>query len=84
MEAWKIWAHLLQQEKTLIDNEPTLADHMRPAMLLLAAVLVIGLSVRLCSPPTTEPTWYERYIEENCSRCEREGTPCCVTIGAPR
>ena len=80
MEAWQIWAHLLQQEKTLIDNEPTLADHMRPAFMFLGAVLLVGLFANVVAPPPTTKTWHERYVEDNCARCERQGEPCCVYI----
>ncbi len=66
----------------MMDSEPSLADHMRPALLFLCAVLGVGLFVSLCAPPEPPKTWYDRYVEESCARCDRQGEPCCVNIRA--
>mgnify|MGYP003138020407 FL=1 len=78
MEAWQIWAHLLQQKSPVI--RPPGGDQMMPAFIFVLAVIFIGLFVELCSPVEPEPSWYERYVEENCRRCELAGNECCVYI----
>jgi len=80
MEAWQIWAHLLQQKNPVI--RPPGGDQMMPAFIFVLSVIFVGLFVELCSPSQPEPSWYERYVEENCERCAREGGECCVYIDA--
>ena len=82
MEAWQIWAHLLQQETKMIKDRPWFDDHVTPVAFFLVAVLMVGVMVELCSPKEQAPTWHERYVAENCERCERQGDPCCVYIDA--
>tara|TARA_Y100001937_G_scaffold118825_1_gene173689 strand:- start:123 stop:323 length:201 start_codon:yes stop_codon:yes gene_type:complete len=59
-------------------------DHAMPALMFLAAFIFVGLFVEVCSPSEPEPSWYERYVEDNCKRCELEGNECCVYIDATR
>ena len=81
MEAWKIWAHLLQPETKVIDDQDACLDAM-PGVLFLLSVLIVGLMVEVCTPKRTPPTWHERYGEANCERCELQGDPCCVYVDA--
>jgi hypothetical protein len=55
-------------------------DPLAPAILFLAAVLFVGLFVEVCSPREQPMTWHERYVKDNCERCERDGNECCVYI----
>tara|TARA_Y100001973_G_C5113286_1_gene288789 strand:- start:619 stop:870 length:252 start_codon:yes stop_codon:yes gene_type:complete len=81
MEAWQIWAHLLQQEAKVIDDQDARLDAL-PAVLFFLSVLIVGLMVEVCSPREPATTWHERYVSENCERCEQQGEPCCVYVDA--
>ena len=81
MEAWQIWAHLLQQKTTLIDKRGTRLG-AAPAVLFLLSVLAVGLMVEVCSPSEPVTTWHERYVAASCERCELQGEPCCVYVDA--
>ena len=43
MEAWKIWAHLLQQETKVIDDQDVCLDAMPGVLFLLSVLLHMGI-----------------------------------------
>lgn len=64
----------------IVNGKPTMGEQLMPSVLFLVAVLFAGLSVEVCSPSEQPMTWHERYVKDNCERCERDGNECCVYI----
>ena len=64
----------------IVNGKPTMGEQLLPSVLFLVAVLFAGLSVEVCSPSERPMTWHERYVKDNCERCERDGNECCVYI----
>lgn len=64
----------------IVNGKPTMGEQLMPSVLFLVAVLFAGLSVEVCSPSERPMTWHERYVTDNCERCERDGNECCVYI----